>query len=212
MNDSEAIREMGSLRRRRHRGIDTIMNKTSGEMMANCTRNLSVRTETHHRIVRYVILHSSEKRSLHLSWRHKVTSTGESPGRHKPTAGVFARALVCSHVTGVSLSSFGPTFNGACGARFILCGVQVGMHMTVLCKALKKCYWFRREKHFYSQTTTIYGQAAVTYRFPSDHRSQAPSSGVSTWMGDHPGTPRAVGNTWCTRHLAKPRPQVGRVC
>ena len=58
----------------------------------------------------------------------------------------------------------------------------------------------------------LYGQAAVTYRFPSDHRSQAPSSGVSTWMGDHPGTPRAVGNTWCTRHMAKPRPQVGRVC
>ena len=58
----------------------------------------------------------------------------------------------------------------------------------------------------------VYGQAAVTYRFPSDHRSQAPSSGVSTWMGDHPGTPRAVGNTWCTRHMAKPRPQVGRVC
>ena len=56
------------------------------------------------------------------------------------------------------------------------------------------------------------GQAAVTYRFPSDHRSQAPSSGVSTWMGDHPGTPRAVGNTWCTGHMAKPRPQVGRVC
>ena len=58
----------------------------------------------------------------------------------------------------------------------------------------------------------VYGQAAVTYRFPSDHRSQAPSSGVSTWMGDHPGTPRAVGNTWCTGHMAKPRPQVGRVC
>ena len=58
----------------------------------------------------------------------------------------------------------------------------------------------------------LYGQAAVTYRFPSDHRSQAPSSGVSTWMGDHPGTPRAVGNTWCTIHMAKPRPQVGRVC
>ena len=58
----------------------------------------------------------------------------------------------------------------------------------------------------------VYGQAAATYRFPSDHRSQAPSSGVSTWMGDHPGTPRAVGNTWCTRHMAKPRPQVGRVC
>ena len=28
----------------------------------------------------------------------------------------------------------------------------------------------------------------------------------------HPGTPRAVGNTWCTRHMAKQRPQVGRVC
>ena len=61
-------------------------------------------------------------------------------------------------------------------------------------------------------SSQFYGQAAVTYRFPSDHRSQAPSSGVSTWMGDHPGTPRAVGNTWCTRHMAKPRPQVGRVC
>ena len=53
---------------------------------------------------------------------------------------------------------------------------------------------------------------AVTYRFPSDHRSQAPSSGVSTWMGDQPGTPRAAGNIWCTRHMAKPKPQVGRVC
>ena len=31
-------------------------------------------------------------------------------------------------------------------------------------------------------------------------------------MGDHPGTPRAVGNTWCTGHMAKPRPQVGRMC
>ena len=40
----------------------------------------------------------------------------------------------------------------------------------------------------------LYGQAAVTYRFPLDHRKQAPSSGASTWMGDHPGTPRAVGN------------------
>ena len=63
---------------------------------------------------------------------------------------------------------------------------------------------------------SVYGQAAVTHRFPSDHRSQAPSSGVtcSTWMGDHPGTPVLVGNTWCTtcRHMAKPRPQVGRVC
>ena len=48
----------------------------------------------------------------------------------------------------------------------------------------------------------------VTYRFPSDHRSQAPSSGVSTWMGDQPGTPRAVCNinfgaldTWRSREL-----------
>ena len=41
----------------------------------------------------------------------------------------------------------------------------------------------------------VYGQAAVTYRFPSDHRSQAPSSGVSTWMGDHPDTP------CCRQHL-----------
>ena len=57
-----------------------------------------------------------------------------------------------------------------------------------------------------------HNQVAVTYRFPSDHRSQAPSSGVSTWMGDQPGTPRAAGNIWCTRHMAKPRPQVGRVC
>ena len=31
-------------------------------------------------------------------------------------------------------------------------------------------------------------------------------------MGGHPGTPRAIGNTWCTRQMAKPRPQVGRVC
>ena len=45
-----------------------------------------------------------------------------------------------------------------------------------------------------------------------DHRRQTPSSGVSTWMVDHPGTPRALGNTWCTRHMAKPRPQVGRAC
>ena len=60
----------------------------------------------------------------------------------------------------------------------------------------------------------IYGQAAaaVAYRFPSDHQSQAPSSEVSTWMGDHPGTPRAVGNTWCTGQMAKPRPQVARGC
>ena len=63
-----------------------------------------------------------------------------------------------------------------------------------------------------SRMHKVYGQATVTYRFPSNHRSQAPSSGVSTWMGDHPRTPRAVGNTWCTRHMAKPRPQVGRVC
>ena len=68
---------------------------------------------------------------------------------------------------------------------------------------------FMRTYRFFAPT---YGQAGVTYRFPSDHRSQAPSNGVSTWMGDHPGTPRAVGNTWCTRHMAKPRPQVGRVC
>ena len=66
--------------------------------------------------------------------------------------------------------------------------------------------------HACCHNISVYGQAAVTYRFPSDHRSQAPSSGVSTGMGDHPGTPRAVGNTWCTRHMAKPRPQVGRVC
>ena len=30
------------------------------------------------------------------------------------------------------------------------------------------------------------------YRFSSDHRSQATSSAVSTWMGDRLGTPRAV--------------------
>ena len=57
----------------------------------------------------------------------------------------------------------------------------------------------------------VYGQAAVKYRFPSDHRSQGPPSGVSTWMSDHPGTPRAVGKTRCTRQLATPRPQVGSV-
>ena len=62
------------------------------------------------------------------------------------------------------------------------------------------------------QSILVYGQAAVTYRFPSDHPSQAPSIGVSTWMGDQPGTPRAVGNIWCTGHMAKPKPQVGRVC
>ena len=70
----------------------------------------------------------------------------------------------------------------------------------------------RNSVQFSETTATVYGQAAVTYRFPSDHRSQAPSSGVSTWMGDNPGTPRAVGNTWCTGHMAKPRPEVGRVC
>ena len=43
------------------------------------------------------------------------------------------------------------------------------------------------------------------YRFPSDH-------GVSTSMGDHQGTPRAVGSTWCIRHMAKPRPRVGWMC
>ena len=88
-----------------------------------------------------------------------------------------------------------------------------------------------RPFHFAFYPKKVYGQVAVTYRFPSYHRSQAPSSGVSTWMGDHPGTPRAGGNTWCTRlggsgqrkkvffvhypltrHMAKPRPQVGRVC
>ena len=46
----------------------------------------------------------------------------------------------------------------------------------------------------------VYNQVAVTYRFPSDHRSQAPSSGVSTWMGDQPGTPCAA-DTWPNRDL-----------
>ena len=32
----------------------------------------------------------------------------------------------------------------------------------------------------------------LVYRFPSDHRSQATSGVVSTWMGDRLGTPRAV--------------------
>ena len=58
----------------------------------------------------------------------------------------------------------------------------------------------------------VYGQEAVTFRFLSDHRSHKLSSGFITWMGDHLETPRALGNTWCTRHMAKPRPQVGRVC
>lgn len=31
------------------------------------------------------------------------------------------------------------------------------------------------------------------YRFSSDHRSQAASGAVSTWEGDHLGTPRVVG-------------------
>ena len=47
----------------------------------------------------------------------------------------------------------------------------------------------------YNTFQAVYGQAAVTYRFPLDHRSQAPSSGVSTWMGDHPDTP------CCRQHL-----------
>ena len=43
-------------------------------------------------------------------------------------------------------------------------------------------------------------------------RTKALSSRVSARMGDHPGTPRAVGNTRCTRHMANLRPGVGRVC
>ena len=90
--------------------------------------------------------------------------------------------------------------------------------------SISNSFWFRRVSRdviwppnaiFYFRfciRVNTNSQAAVTYRFPSDHRGQAPSSGVSTWMGDHPGTPRAVGNIWCTRHMAKPRPQVGRVC
>ena len=66
---------------------------------------------------------------------------------------------------------------------------------------------------FFPKDLNVYGQVAVIYWFPSDHWSQALSSGVSTWMVDHPGTPRAVGNTWCTGHtVAKPGPQFGRVC
>ena len=34
------------------------------------------------------------------------------------------------------------------------------------------------------------------YRFP-----QSSTVERGYWMGDHPGTPRAVGNTWCSRHM-----------
>ena len=43
-------------------------------------------------------------------------------------------------------------------------------------------------------------------------QSRLPTDAVSLKQTHSPGTPRAVGNTWCTRHMAKPRPQVGRVC
>ena len=78
------------------------------------------------------------------------------------------------------------------------------------CKTCTKCAELRFEVLL--QWKEFHGKVAVTYRFPSDHRSQALSNGISIWMGDHPETPRAVGNTWCTRHMVKPRPQVGRVC
>ena len=42
--------------------------------------------------------------------------------------------------------------------------------------------------------------------------TSALSSGAGTLMGDHPGTPRAVGYTRCARHTEKPRPQIDRVC
>ena len=44
--------------------------------------------------------------------------------------------------------------------------------------------------HCYRLSTAI---PCWKYRFSSDHRSQATSSAVSTWEGDHLGTPRAVG-------------------
>ena len=97
-----------------------------------------------HRRVRYISTSIWEKKS----WRYKVT-TGESPGRHKPAPGVFARALVCSHVTGVSLSSFDVqrSMRSLYFARFkSQCFVQ---------SFEKKCHWFGREKHFDSQTTII---------------------------------------------------------
>ena len=98
-----------------------------------------------------------------------------------------------------------------------LAGQSSSVELPGLRPSGEKIYPFRTGHWFDAKTawectTRYYGQAAVTYRIPSDHRSQAPSSGASTWMGDHKGTPRAVGNTWCTRHMAKPRPQVGRVC
>ena len=48
------------------------------------------------------------------------------------------------------------------------------------------------------RTKQVFIWAVVTHRFPSDHWCQAPSSGVSTRMGDHAGTPRVV--AWCTRY------------
>ena len=36
------------------------------------------------------------------------------------------------------------------------------------------------------------GHTMLIYRFSSDHRSQAASGAVSTWMGDRLGIPRAV--------------------
>ena len=42
----------------------------------------------------------------------------------------------------------------------------------------------------------VYGQAAVTHWFPSDHQSLALLSGVSIWMGGHPATLGAVGYTY----------------
>jgi hypothetical protein len=39
------------------------------------------------------------------------------------------------------------------------------------------------------------------YRFSSDHWSQAAFHPVSTWMGDHQGTPGAVGSTFFSHFL-----------
>ena len=40
--------------------------------------------------------------------------------------------------------------------------------------------------------SNVYGHTTLKYRFSSDHRSQATSGEVSTWMGDRLGIPRAV--------------------
>ena len=48
-----------------------------------------------------------------------------------------------------------------------------------------------RKKHESCQPTAT---PHWVYRFPSEHRSQAVSGAVSTWMGDRLGTPGAVGS------------------